>query len=294
VASNNAQVVKNAPGIVYGYDIYNQAGYPIFLKLYNKATMLLTRLPTPFYYKELLAYKRVSTQFTSRNVGLGGFGSGIGLALTLHMAANDNTPVSRKGLRCQLGLPVKKLLLLSAVLISLTGFSVGQQPVVPGAAITKGTQGANGFTTQDLKDSGRTRVTFTADRVTPAATDTLVTFVINVTGTATTGQTTRTVTSGKTFRVQSMHIGVAASTTTAVSVRVALRENTGGTCTASSAAAVMMNSATPAAVAAEGSDGTEMSFPDGLEFPAADSICFSAIGSTSTGTLTVSIVGYEY
>jgi hypothetical protein len=149
-------------------------------------------------------------------------------------------------------------------------------------------------TVREVKDISRTRITFTADRVTPASSDTLVTFVINVGGTATTGQTTRTVTSAKTFRVQSMHIGAANSTTTPVSVRVALRENTGGTCTASSAAAVMMNTATPAAIAAEGSDGTELSFPDGLEFPAADSICFSAIGSTSTGTLTVSIVGYEY
>jgi hypothetical protein len=164
----------------------------------------------------------------------------------------------------------------------------------PQPTLTKGTQGATGYSVQELKDAGRTRITFTADRVTPAATDTLVTFVINNAGTATTAQTTRTVTAGKTFRVQSIYIGVAASTTTAVSVRFALRENTGGACTASSAAVAMLNAATPAAVAAEGSSGAEQSFPDGLEFPAADSICISAIGSTATGTLTASVVGYEY
>lgn len=168
------------------------------------------------------------------------------------------------------------------------------QATVTQQSITKGTQGTTGVTTQDLKDSGRSRVTFTADRVTPAASDTLVTFVKDVAGTSTTAQTTYTVTTGKTFRVQSFAIGAANSTTTALSVRVALRENTGGTCTASSAPVAMLNTATPAAVAAEGSSGVAESFPDGLEFPAADSICFSAIGSTSTGTLTATVVGFEY
>jgi hypothetical protein len=169
-----------------------------------------------------------------------------------------------------------------------------QQQVVLPTTTTKGTQGATALTTQDLKDSGRNRITFTADRLTPAASDTLVTFVLNKGGTATTAQTTYSVSSGKTFRVQSVYLGVADSTTTAVSVRVALRENTGGTCAATSAAAVVLNAATPSAVAAEGSAGAELSVPDGLEFPASDSMCISAIASTATGTMTITVVGYEY
>lgn len=166
--------------------------------------------------------------------------------------------------------------------------------IVTPPTLTKSTQGATGFSVQPLSDAGRSRIGFTADRVAPAATDTLVTFTKDVAGTATTAQTTYTVTTGKIFRIQAITIGVVASTTTAVAIRVAIRENTGGTCIATSTPAVMLYSATPAAVAAEGSDGEALAIPDGLEFPAGDSICISAIASTATGTLTVSVIGFEY
>lgn len=161
-------------------------------------------------------------------------------------------------------------------------------------SLTKGTQGATGLSAQELKDAGRNRIAFTADRVTPAASDTLVTFTKNVGGTATTAQTTYTVTSGKTFRVQAFTIGIATSTTTAFSIRVALRENTGGTCSATSAPVAMLESATLTAVLNEGANFAELPIPDGFEFPASDSLCISAIASSATGTLTVTVVGYEY
>lgn len=172
--------------------------------------------------------------------------------------------------------------------------NINQVGAVAVVAQTKGTQATNAFPTQDLKDSGRNRVSFTADRVTPAASDTLVTFTKNVGGTATASQTTYTVTTGKTFRLQAVYFSVVTSTTTVISARLALRENTGGTCTASSSPVLMMEAAGVTAVANEGVSGTNLSMPDGWEFPSADSICFSAIGSTSTGTMTISVIGYEY
>lgn len=172
--------------------------------------------------------------------------------------------------------------------------NINQVGAVAVVAQTKGTQATNAIPTQDFKDSGRNRVSFTADRVTPAASDTLVTFTKNVGGTSTASQTTYTVTSGKTFRIQAVYFSVVTSTTTVISARLALRENTGGTCTASSAPVAMMEAAGVTAVANEGVSGTNMAIPDGWEFPAADSICFSAIGSTSTGTMTITIMGYEY
>lgn len=168
------------------------------------------------------------------------------------------------------------------------------QATVTQQTLTKGTQGSVGVSTQDLKDAGRDRVSFTADRVTPAASDTLVTFTKNVGGTATTAQTTYTVTSGKTLRIETVTIGVATSTTAAFSVRVALRENTSGSCTASSAPVTLLEAATLTAVTNEGANFATAVIPDGWEFPAADSVCVSAIASSATGTLTVTVLGFEY
>jgi hypothetical protein len=159
--------------------------------------------------------------------------------------------------------------------------------------LTKGSQGSTGFAVQNLYDAGRARVSFTADRVTPAASDTLVTFVKNVSGTATTGQTTYTVSNGKTFRVTSIYVGIANTSTVSANVRVALRENTGGTCAASSAAVAMLQVAAGNIAANEGADGS-LAIPDGWEFPAADSVCISAIAAATTDTLTITVMGYEY
>jgi hypothetical protein len=159
--------------------------------------------------------------------------------------------------------------------------------------LTKGSQGSTGYSVQNLYDAGRSRVSFTADRVTPAASDTLVTFVKNVAGTATSAQTTYTVTNAKTFRVTSIYVGIANTSTVSANVRVALRENTGGTCTASSAAVAMLQVAAGNIAANEGADGS-LAIPDGWEFPAADSVCISAIGVATTETLTVTVLGYEY
>jgi hypothetical protein len=174
--------------------------------------------------------------------------------------------------------------------VTIASDSTGQ---IAGPTLTKGSQGSTGFSVQNLYDAGRSRVSFTADRVTPAASDTLVTFVKNIAGTATTGQTTYTVTSAKTFRVTSIYVGLANTSTVSANVRVALRENTGGTCTASSAAVAMLQVASGAVAANEGANGN-LTIPDGWEFPAADSVCISAIGAATTETLTISVMGYEY
>lgn len=91
-ATNNADVIKNSTGIVYGYAIYNQAGYAIFIKLYNKATP-----PNPATDAALLV-RTIGIQGGTAiayvlEKGLSGFTNGIGIAITLHAASNDNTPV---------------------------------------------------------------------------------------------------------------------------------------------------------------------------------------------------------
>lgn len=176
------------------------------------------------------------------------------------------------------------------------------QPAPVGIAtaptITKGTQGSTGLTTQDLKDAGRSRVLFTADAVAVATTEALVTFTKDVAGTGTASQTTYTVTSGKTLRVQSITVSLTDTSTTVARVRVRLRENTGGTCTASSTLAWTADFGPLPGTQAAGLalQGPFMaSVPDGLEFPAADSICLSEVATTNaTAVLSIAIIGYEY
>lgn len=165
-------------------------------------------------------------------------------------------------------------------------------------SLNKGIQGGVGFTTQDLKDAGRQRVLFTADAVAPATTETLVTFTKNVNGTATASQTTYSVTSGKTLRVQAIHVYYAVTSTTLSEIRVALRENTGGACTASSALAVRLGAGMPVttatSVAHEAATQADFAIPDGLEFPASDSLCLSAVATSASSAMTITLVGYEY
>jgi hypothetical protein len=163
---------------------------------------------------------------------------------------------------------------------------------------TKGTQTTRAVGVQQFKDAGRSRVTFTADAVTPATSETLVTFVKDVAGTATTAQTTYSVTAGKTFRVQALHVYYALTSTTLSEVRVALRENTGGACTAASTLAVRLGAGVPATTATsvnhEAGTQADFTIPDGLEFPAADSLCLSAIATSASSAVTITLVGYEY
>lgn len=163
--------------------------------------------------------------------------------------------------------------------------------------LTKGSQGATGLSVQELKDAGRTLVTITADAVTPATSDTLVTVVKLVGDTSTSGVTTYAVTSGKTLRLTSIWLGFTSSTTTANKIRVRLRTLSSGACIATSPLIATWELALPTGTLAanSGQSISEFVFPDGLEFSGSTrNICFSAIGVAANGTLTISLLGYEY
>jgi hypothetical protein len=186
--------------------------------------------------------------------------------------------------------------LLAALALTLVATPAWAQIQVS-SPLTKGTQGANGFTIQELKDAGRTAVTITADAVTPAASDTLVTVAKLVGDTATAGVTTYQVTSGKTLRIQNVHISFTSSTTTANKVRVRLRTLSSGACIATSPLVGTYEIALPPGTLAanQGTTSLDVAVPDGLEFSGATrNICFSAIAAAANGTLTITLVGYEY
>lgn len=88
-ASNNSTIVKATPGQVYGVHVFNFADYPVFVKLYNKATG-----PTPATDNALLI-RRIGVQAgTQRDIPLKAgvpFSTGIGLAVVLGIADTNNT-----------------------------------------------------------------------------------------------------------------------------------------------------------------------------------------------------------
>lgn len=188
---------------------------------------------------------------------------------------------------------------LAALNTKVTTVNTGAVTIAAVPALTKGTQGATGFSTQDLKDAGRTLVTLTADAVTPAASETLITVAKLVGDTVTAGVTTYAVTSGKTLRIQGLSLSLVSSTTTVNKVRVRLRTLSSGACLATSPVVATWELAWPTAVAAvvANSPGVsrDLTFPDGLEFSGATrNVCLSAIAAAANGTLSVSLLGFEY
>jgi hypothetical protein len=167
-------------------------------------------------------------------------------------------------------------------------------------ATGKGNQALSGagLSTQDIKDSGRSYVVFSADGVTPAVSETVITFTKTIADTQTTGQTTYTITNLKTLRIQaicaSATMGAAANR-----IRVALRLNTGGACIAGSNILLPVLELAPnfgTATAAEGGANGCVPIPDGLEIAGngTKAICLSEAATAASGTLTVNLIGYEY
>lgn len=198
---------------------------------------------------------------------------------------------------------------LALALVLLAAPVVAQQNVSSPSAVsvttlptlTKGTQGATGFSIQELKDAGRTLVTLTADNVIPVlTTDTIVTFSKLVGDTVTAAQTTYQVTSGKTLRIGSISITMVPSSTTVAYLRVRLRTLVSGACTAAAGlvVGVWALSSPPGTLAANaGGVATQnVSFADGIEFSGATrNVCLSmnALGAAAQ-TVTITVVGYEY
>jgi hypothetical protein len=177
-------------------------------------------------------------------------------------------------------------------------------------AITKGTQGANGLSVQDLKDSGRVAIGWTVSQfIATAATDALLTVTESRDGAATTTFTSKVITSGKRLRLQACHLTYEIGGTTVANLRpiyIRIRVNTAGAATTSSPLVATLGVvpsvtySTPAALVGGGAN-QEYTFPDGFEFlgDGTKQIGISAIApgwvtTTTLPTLTMSIIGFEY
>ena len=176
--------------------------------------------------------------------------------------------------------------------------------LVQQAALTKGLQGANGVSTQNLKDAGRNQTNyFMAAQVISTAAEVLQSLTGYKSGAAVGATTTpAVVTANKIYRINSItitYIGVA----TAGAIEVNLRANTGGVVALASplVCSWLVGEAEAAtASVAGGAQTITIPFPDGLEFAAGTGIGIGVIGrgvtgaAAITGYAKVAVNGFEY
>lgn len=179
---------------------------------------------------------------------------------------------------------------LRATIANGMAVDVTRQP-----ALTKGTQGTTGVSTQDLKDAGR--VMWSAASaiagVTAVTAEALVTMIVQRDGTAIATATSHTVTAGKRMRITSMTAGIISTGASVLSGRVSLRIGAAGAATATSPIVVTLAIPSGAALAQAGGE-VNQSFPDGIEFSGAMQLGMSQVCSAATGTIWVNLTGFEY
>lgn len=134
--------------------------------------------------------------------------------------------------------------------------------------LTKGTQSANGYSIQDLKDSGRVAISWTVSGfATAQAAEALLTVTESRDGAATTTFTSKTITNGKRLRLQSLSftVGAGGSAPAISRVTIRIRVNTLGATTTSSPLQFIGAQGVPGTTKAM-SPTFNQDWPDGLEF----------------------------
>jgi hypothetical protein len=172
--------------------------------------------------------------------------------------------------------------------------------IVTPPTLTKGTQGATGFSVQDLKDGGRVRLSFYANAVAAGATgvETLITLSKSSDQAAVTTAGSFVVTNAKRFRITNITVGSRGNATaTAQITTFNLRINTGGAVTASSTP-LILGTATATPATASAWDRQALPIPDGFEILGDGTLQFgisaNAVFVTNAPTWFVNIIGFEY
>jgi hypothetical protein len=172
-------------------------------------------------------------------------------------------------------------------ILSVQGATNGTQLTVNvNNALTKGFQGATGLMTQNMKDSGRTRLTLHALNVTGIVSETMFTTLNqNKAGTATTGVSTYTVTAAKTLRLQNITLSLSGTTAGTCSIRMRQTNATGAL-----EQGWFLNYVSTTAFP----DRIQYDFPDGYEFAAGTVLCFTMQCSVTTVSPSITVTGFEY
>ena len=86
----NLENIKASPGTVTGWKIYNNAGYPVYVKLFDKATAPILGSDTP---KQTIGVDAGLGEVNPAGPGQS-YATGISFAITKLMADGDTTPVA--------------------------------------------------------------------------------------------------------------------------------------------------------------------------------------------------------
>jgi hypothetical protein len=150
--------------------------------------------------------------------------------------------------------------------------------------------------TRDLKDNGRTL--FSAATViagvTAVTTEALLSVIQTRAGVAAGAATSIVVTAGKTLRITGIIFSGISTAAAVFAGRCALRMNPSGAAIATSPIIAILSITQQAAALAQAGDTCVLPLPDGLEFSGTQQIGLTQICSATTGTVWVSMIGFEY
>lgn len=165
-----------------------------------------------------------------------------------------------------------------------------------GPTLTKATQGATGYSTQDLKDAGRAIVnvsTATAG-VTAVTTEAMLSLNVSRDGATTAVVTSIAVTGGKRFRITGVIASIRSTAATVLSGRVVLRLNPTGAAVATSPSVAIASMTQQAAALAEAGDTCVLTFAEAIEISGTMQVGLSQLCSGVGGVVYASLIGYEY
>jgi hypothetical protein len=160
----------------------------------------------------------------------------------------------------------------------------------------KATQAARALGVQELKDAGRTYVTFSATAAAGVTAEALLSLSQNKQGAVTAGVTSYTVTSGKTLRITSISVSVKSAAAAIAFARLSLRHNTAGATIATSPVAYLIPEVNTNSATSGTSAWITVDIPDGIEFygNGTQTIGLSHLDQATTNVLNVTVCGFEY
>lgn len=167
--------------------------------------------------------------------------------------------------------------------------------------LTKGSQDANGYSVQDLKDAGRTVLAITLEATAAGAAEALATMTVSVSGAATSTFSSRSITSAKRLRLQLVMLEVEALGTGTAPQRayLRLRSEPSGATTTSSPLQMIIAAATNDAIV-KASAQSKVDIPDGFELSGASRTfgftleCPDYVATTGEVRVKATILAFEY
>jgi len=167
-------------------------------------------------------------------------------------------------------------------------------PTTASDPLTKGTQGATGFSVQPLRDAGRVIKTYSATGIAGVTAIALATLVPQADGTAGAGATSFAVTAGKRLRITAFIVSFRTGAAAANWSRFSLLMSASGAVTTGSAIVCVVELAPPAAVLGVSSGPIAIPIPDGLELSGTQQFGVAHIALATTNVESITVMGYEY